>query len=94
MPDNAEAWFHLGDDAMEHKEYSNAISHYNQGLNRSSKDPKALNNLGTAYLFTGNLQEALKYYDAALRAYPEYNLASRNRAFVQHLLAANPPASK
>jgi protein O-mannosyl-transferase len=91
MPANAEAWFHLGDAAMEDKDFAGAITQYLQGLKYSKADVKALNNLGTAYLFSNNLSEALKYYSAALRIYPAYAVAARNRDIVLRMMAANPP---
>ncbi len=90
MPKNAEALFHLADDATEHQKYSKAISLYLDGLTYNPTDAKALNNLGSVYLITKNYQEALKYYDAALRIYPGYSLAFRNRAIAMRSLGTNP----
>jgi protein O-mannosyl-transferase len=90
MPNNAEALFHLADDAMARKTYPDARALYREGLIYKPSDFKAFNNLGTAYLVTNNLNEALKCYEAALRINPKYELASRNRTFVEQFLARNP----
>ena len=59
-------------------DYRTEITLWESSLRAEPKNPRALNNLGTAYGLSGQYEKAAQAYREALRLKPEYELPRRN----------------
>lgn len=66
IPEDADAWFRLGNTYAQQGVYQRAIHAYQQSLNYNGEQPKVWFNLSTAYLL--NAQAAMRGAHARLRA--------------------------
>ncbi len=70
----------LYDDA---KMYPKAIEYYEKSVKLSPENPDVLTDLGTAYFYNGNPDQALKDFDRALKARPNYAQTLFNMGIVK-----------
>ena len=79
VPDNAAAWFNLGNLLRDRKRHQDALAAYSRADALQPGTPQFLNNLGVQSYETGDIDAAVGYYDAALRASPDFIDAVANR---------------
>jgi tetratricopeptide (TPR) repeat protein len=70
----------LYDDA---KMYPKAIEYYEKSVKLSPENPDVLTDLGTAYFYNGNPDQALKDFDRALKVHPNYAQTLFNTGIVK-----------
>ncbi len=79
-PDDKRLYYNIGTAAYMNKEYGEALSHFSKAL--EAKDPalrhNARFNLGNTHFRMGNMDEAIKEYEAVLKEFPEDREAKEN----------------
>lgn len=76
---NAKDWFQKGYDAVEAKEYENAIIYYNKAIELNPDDAIAYNNRGCAKVDLKDYTGAIEDYNKAIQLNPDKDKAYRNR---------------
>lgn len=68
------------------KQYSNAIGEFKRGLEKDPKNKYMLYNLGLAYVWLGDIDQAIQWNQKALEQDPDYIIAIYNQAinYVDH----------
>lgn len=79
-PDDAGAWFNLGNIHDEAKEYAKAIEAYGEATRCKPDFAKAWLNLGNAYSKTKQYEKAINAYQMATGSHPD--LANANTCFI------------
>lgn len=101
-PDDALAWFYLGQDLMAQNRYSGAAEALESALESDRKNPslnrqmrlQALDSHALALAFDEHFPKAVKAYKDAIEAYPDYPLFYYNLACVEALVGDRPAAFK
>lgn len=81
-PNDAEAFVRLGNAAYDAEEWPRSIAAYERALAIRPNDPNVLTDLGVAYRNAGRHDEALRRFDAALKASPGHWQAMFNQVVV------------
>ena len=76
---NAKDWFQKGYDAVEAKEYENAIIYYNKAIELNPDDAIAYNNRGCAKVDLKDYTGAIEDYNKGIELKPDYANAYFNR---------------
>jgi arylsulfatase A-like enzyme len=79
-PDFAVPYFYLGDMAYKEREYSQTIDYFTQYIDLAPAEPMVLNRIGLSYGHLGQSDEALRYFDRAIEAFPGNMPAYYNKA--------------
>ena len=80
LPDEPDAWFHLGNLAYNAGSYPRAQDLFREALKRKPDCLEALNGLGLSLAAQGQAKEAIREYRAALRLSPSFSAARVNLA--------------
>jgi len=85
----AEAYLNRGNIMLIAKRYNNAIEDYQEALKRDVNQPHvAVLNLGLAYEYLGDLEQAKRYYEEAITVIPEWPTAIEKLSRVNKKIAA------
>ncbi len=68
---------------VRNQDYRTEIALWESSLHAQPDNPRALNNLGTAYGAAGNYEGAMRSYREALRLKPDYEMPRRNLAVLE-----------
>ncbi len=82
-PNNAGGWVRIGNLYYDAHIYPKAIEYYERSLKVDSKNPDVITDLGTAYFYSGNADQALKEFNRALQVRPNHPMALFNTGIVR-----------
>jgi tetratricopeptide (TPR) repeat protein len=80
LPDEPDAWFHLGNLAYNAGSYPRAQDLFREAIKRKPDCLEALNGLGLSLAARGQAREAIREFKAALRLSPSFSAARVNLA--------------
>jgi cytochrome c-type biogenesis protein CcmH/NrfG len=82
QPENVQAWVALGNTFFDSHRYKDAIEAYEKSLALAPADPHVLTDLGIMYRRDNNPEKAVKSFDRAIKADPDFETARFNKGIV------------
>jgi tetratricopeptide (TPR) repeat protein len=91
VPESVNGWLQLGSAQSRLHELPNAEKSFSEAIRLDPKNPAALNEMGMLQIERNRPREALRFFESALRARPDFAPAMLNRAIVFHHHLENHP---